>query len=107
MNKQIHTAEFRFYEELNDHLPPQRRKRSFSVEFEGEPAVGELIAALGVPPAEVDLLLVDGESTDFDHRLAGGERISVYPIFERIDIAPLARLPGRPLIRRCDSGSSR
>lgn len=93
------TAEFRCYEELNDHLPPARRKRSFTVEFEGEPEVGEIIAALGIPSAEVDLLLIDGESADFARRLAGGERVAVFPIFERFDISPLTRLPGRPLCK--------
>ncbi len=95
----IRSAEFRFYEELNDHLPPHRRKRPFSVAFEGEAKVGDLIAALGVPPAAVDLLLVDGESTGFERRLSGGERVTVYPIFERFDITPLVRLSGRPLCR--------
>jgi hypothetical protein len=100
MPSPVRTAEFRFYEELNDHLPPHRRKRPFTVEFEGEPTVGELIAALGVPAAEVDLILVDGESADFEHRLTGGERVAVYPIFERFDITPTVRLPGRPLCRK-------
>jgi uncharacterized protein len=91
------TAEFRFYEELNDHLPLHLRKRSFTVEFSGRPAVGELCATLGVPTAEVDLLLIDGRSTRFEQRLNGGERVAVYPVFERFDITPLVRLPGRPL----------
>lgn len=90
-------VEFRFYEELNDHLPPGLRKRSFSVELTGTPKVGEVIAAFGVPLDEVDLLLVDGISRDFEHRLQGGERVAVYPIFERFDISPLVRLAGRPL----------
>lgn len=91
------SAEFRFYEELNDHLPPHRCKHAFTVEFQGRPAVGDLVAAFGVPLAEVDLLLVDGESCDFGRRLRGGERVAVYPVFERFDITPLVRLPGRPL----------
>jgi uncharacterized protein len=65
MKPPVHVAEFRFHEELNDHLPPNRRKRSFTVEIEGEPAVGELIAVLCVPTTEVDLLLVKGESSKF------------------------------------------
>jgi len=96
----LRTAEFRFYEELNDHLPPHRQKRPFTVEFAGEPTVGEMIASLGVPIVEVDLLLIDGESSDFEHRLTGGERGAVYPIFERFDITPATRLPDRPLCRR-------
>ena len=104
MTSPLRTAEFRFYEELNDHLPPHRRKRPFTVEFEGEPTVGELIAALGVPAAEVDLLLVDGDSADFERRLTGGERVAVYPVFERFDITPAVRLPGRPLCRTLRHG---
>jgi hypothetical protein len=97
MPEEGHLAEFRFYEELNDHLPPSRRKRTFTVAFGGRPEVGDLIAALGVPLAEVDLLLVDGESCGFERRLGGGERVAVYPVFERFDISSLTRLPGRPL----------
>jgi len=93
------TVEFRFYEELNDHLPSHRRKRTFPVEIAGEPTVGELIVDLGVPSDEVDLLLVDGESTGFGRRLHGGERVAVYPVFERFDITSATRLPGRPLCR--------
>ncbi|MBN2429760.1 MAG: hypothetical protein JXK94_15605 [Deltaproteobacteria bacterium] len=97
MTSANHTIECRFYEELNDHLPPHRRKHSFTVDFKGEPAAGELIAALGVPLDEVDLLLVNGESTVFERRLKGGERVAVYPLFEQFDITPIVRLPGRPL----------
>jgi hypothetical protein len=92
-----HTVEVRFYEELNDHLPPERRKRSFRVELTGRPSVGEVIASLGVPLGQVDLLLVDGVSCDFERRLQGGERVAVYPVFERFDISSLVRLAGRPL----------
>ncbi len=96
----IRTVELRFYEELNDHLPPERRKRTFAVELAAAISAGELISALGVPLAEVDLLLVDGESCGFERRLAGGERLAVYPVFERFDITPLTRLPDRPLCRK-------
>jgi uncharacterized protein with PIN domain len=42
-------------------------------------------------------VLVDGRSVDFTHRLRGGERVAVYPAFERLDISPLLRLRPRPL----------
>lgn len=90
-------CEFRFYEELNDFLAPPRRKRSFFYRFDGRPAVKDAIEALGVPHTEVDLVLIDGESVPFAHRLRGGERVAVYPVFERLDIAPLTRLRPRPL----------
>ena len=55
-------AVLRFYEELNDYLPPERRKRDFVHAFDGTPAVKDVIEALGVPHTEVDLILVDGRS---------------------------------------------
>jgi len=93
------TAEFRFYEELNDHLPASRRKRSFIHTFDGTPAVKDVIEALGVPHTEIDLILVNGRSVRFSQRLRGGERVAVYPMFERFDIQPLYRLRPRPLRR--------
>jgi sulfur carrier protein ThiS len=92
-------AEFRFYEELNDHLPPGRRKRSFVHQFGGRTPVAELIRALGVPLPEVELILVNGDSVAGDHLISDGDRISVYPVFEAFDIAPLVRLRPGPLRR--------
>ena len=92
-------AEFRFYEELNDYLPATRRKRSFVHSFDGTPAVKDVIEGLGVPHTEVDLILVDGRSARFLNRLRGGERVAVYPMFERLDIRPLYRLRPKPLRR--------
>jgi uncharacterized protein with PIN domain len=89
-------AEFRFYAELNDFLAPALRKRAFVYAFNGTPSVKDAIEAIGVPHTEVDLILVDGESVDFARRLAGGERVAVYPIFERLDISPVARLRAQP-----------
>jgi uncharacterized protein len=90
-------AEFRFYEELNDFLAPALRKHAFTYAFNGTPSIKDAIEAIGVPHAEVDLVLVDGESVDFSRRLAGGERVAVYPVFERLDISPVTRLRARPL----------
>ncbi len=71
----------------------------FRAGFKGAPAVRDTIQALGVPHSAVDLILVNGESVGFDHRLHGGERVAVYPEFERLDVAPLQRPRPRPLRR--------
>jgi len=95
----LRSAEFRFYEELNDFLPAECQKVSFVQTFHGTPAVRDVIQAIGVPHSEVDLLLVDGRSVGFEHRLRGGERVAVYPVFERLDIRPLLHLRPQPLRR--------
>jgi len=92
-----HTATFRFYAELNDFLPAARRQRDFAHAFAGTPSVKDTVEALGVPHVEVDLVVVDGRSVGFDHRLRGGERVAVYPVFEGIDIAPALHLRPAPL----------
>ncbi len=92
-------AELRFYEELNDHLPPRLRKRAVPFPVGGRPTVGEAVAAWGVPPGEVDLVVVNGEPVGFGHRLGPGDRVAVYPVFESLDISPVARLRPRPLRR--------
>ena len=90
-------VELRFYEELNDFLPRERRKQSFRHRFRGTRSVKDLVESLGVPHTEIDVILVDGESVGFDHRIAGGERIAVYPAFERLDVSSLTRLRPAPL----------
>ena len=91
------SAEFLFYEELNDFLPGEQRKVSFRHTFCGTPSVKDTVQAIGIPHTAIDLILVDGRSVDFAHRLRGGERVAVYPVFERLDISPVIRLRPKPL----------
>jgi len=91
------TASFRFYEELNDFLPPSKRKKAFDYHFNRNPAIKDPIEALGVPHTEVDLIIVNGKSVGFDHKLKNADWVSVYPVFESIDISPIVKLRETPL----------
>jgi uncharacterized protein with PIN domain len=90
-------AELRFYEELNDFLAPELRKRAFRMPIDRGRSVKDAIESVGVLHTEVDLVLVDGASVAFEHVLRGGERVAVYPAFERLDIAPVVHLRPSPL----------
>jgi uncharacterized protein with PIN domain len=90
-------ARFRFYEELNEFLPADRRKREFESRFARAATVKNAIEALGVPHTEVELILVNGESVDFGYRMREGDRVSVYPVFEALDVRPLLRVRPAPL----------
>lgn len=90
-------ATFRFYAELNDFLPPAHRQRDVPYTFFVAPSVKDVVEAFGVPHTEVDVVLVNGAPVGFDRRLADGDRVSVYPVFERLDVSDVTRLRPRPL----------
>jgi uncharacterized protein with PIN domain len=90
-------AVFRFYEELNDFLAPARRKQDVELRCAEAATVKNAIESVGVPHTEVELILANGESVDWSYRVQDGDRVSVYPMFERFDVSPLLRLRPAPL----------
>ena len=90
-------VQLRFYEELNDFLSPALRKVAFSHTFDRRASVKDMIESFGVPHTEVDIILVNGDSVDFSYIVQNGDHISVYPVFESLDISPLLRLRPAPL----------
>ncbi|MFA5973943.1 MAG: Mut7-C RNAse domain-containing protein [Lentimicrobiaceae bacterium] len=90
-------ATFRFYEELNDFLPSYKKKVAFLYSFFGTPSVKDVIEALGIPHVEVDLILVNSISVDFKYTLQNNDFVSVYPVFETLDISDVSHLRNQPL----------
>jgi uncharacterized protein with PIN domain/sulfur carrier protein ThiS len=90
-------VQLRFYEELNDFLAPGLRKVAFSHEFERRTSVKDMIESFGVPHTEIDVILANGNPVDFSYIVQDGDRISVYPVFESLDVTPLMRLHPAPL----------
>lgn len=94
------TVHLRFYAELRDCLPAARNGRGtggFDHTFSGQVSVKDMVESLGVPHTEVDLILANGDSVDFSYRVQDGDRISLYPRFESIDVGPILRVRPRPL----------
>ena len=87
----------RFYEELNGFLPLSRRKEPFDVDVSPGSTTKALIENLGVPHPCVDLVLVNGESVDFSRKLSAGDRVSVFPVFESLDLTGVSRVRAVPL----------
>ncbi|MTI63910.1 Mut7-C RNAse domain-containing protein [Methylophaga sp.] len=87
----------RFYEELNDFLPPQKKQQPFSHPIDRKASIKDVIESLGVPHTEVELILVNGHSVDFQYQVQDRDEISVYPVFESFNISPLLRLRDKPL----------
>lgn len=91
------TVFFRFYAELNQLLPDRNRFSVQIVHFMGQQSVKHLIESQGVPHTEVDLILANGRSVGFDHIPNDGELISVYPLFQSLNICTLTELRPVPL----------
>ena len=86
----------RFYGELTDLAD----EVDADVPFGGPRSVKDLVEALGVPHPEVGLIVVDGSTVGFDHRLTGGERIAVYPPFHDIDVTGAVTVWPQPIAPR-------
>ena len=91
-------ATFRFHAELNDFLPPERRRREFGVSCARSATTKHMIEALGVPHTEVGLILVNGESAGFDRQLQDGDSVAVHPrgAATGVNLRLRRSLPGEP-----------
>ncbi|MDP4291607.1 MAG: Mut7-C RNAse domain-containing protein [Bacteroidota bacterium] len=88
---------FRFYEELNNYLPDEKRKVWFEYAFPGSISMEEALHQLKIPVDEVDLILVNQQSRGFEYLLQEGDRVSVYPVFESFDISGVSKVREKPL----------
>jgi hypothetical protein len=96
MAAEIHV---RVYEELNDFLPPDKLKRRFAWSLHGAITVKKLLEELGLPRVQVDLVLVNGRSVGLSRTLKPDDFVSIYPVFESLDLGTLVRLRKLPLRR--------
>lgn len=91
------TIQLRFYEELNDFLPLEKRKKRILHTIVQKTTIKDIIESLGVPHTEVELILVNGKSVDFTYLVQDQDDISVYPVFETFDISELLQVRSKPL----------
>jgi len=85
-------VQFRVYAELNDFLRSDRRQVVFEYFYHGPVTIKEAIENQGIPHSSVDLVLVNGEPVDFSYHLADNDFISVYPVFELMDISTISKI---------------
>lgn len=94
MSQRVH---LRVYAELNDFLRPAERYAVLPRPFRPHQTVKDIAEAAGIPHTEIDLVLVNGESVDFEYRPRAGDRITAYPMFETLDIGRSTRVRPHPL----------
>jgi uncharacterized protein with PIN domain/sulfur carrier protein ThiS len=90
-------VEIRFYAGLNDFLRNPQKKIRFRIELNRRTSVKDLIEALGVPHTEVEVIIANGKSVDFSYIVKDRDKLSVYPMFESVDVSPILKLRDQPL----------
>ena len=90
-------VQLRFYAELNDFLRDAQKQTRFRIELNRRTSVKDLIESLGVPHTEVEVILANGKSVDFSYIVKRQDDLSIYPMFESVDVTPILRLREEPL----------
>jgi len=92
----MNRAAFRFYGELNYFLPKKQRRKTITRDFDWRGSIKDMIESLNVPHPEIELIVVNDESVDFDYIVEDGDDVHVYPMNHDREIYPQIAL--RPSI---------
>jgi hypothetical protein len=95
--KVMDKAYFHFHSELTYFLPRKQKNAVIEHCFDWRASIKDMIESLGVPHAEVELMVVNGVSVDFSYIVQPGDQIEVYSRWDAVAIMPrLALRPPRP-----------
>ncbi|MDH5389380.1 MAG: Mut7-C ubiquitin/RNAse domain-containing protein [Gammaproteobacteria bacterium] len=91
-----------FHGEFDKLLPPDQRNVDFNHELKETRSVKDLIESIGVPHTEIDIIIVNDESVNFEYLVKPNDRIQLYPTSrqtkaELINISPLIHCQPEPL----------
>jgi hypothetical protein len=91
------TVHVRFFEELNQYLSIDQRKKWIDISTGEGTTLQNLLNTLKIPISEVELIIVNGHSQRLDYVLQSGDRLAVYPKFESFDIHEHVQFREHPL----------
>jgi uncharacterized protein with PIN domain len=95
----MHQAYFQFYDELNFFLSRRNKHVTITHAFDWRGSIKDMIESLGVPHAEIELIVVNGESVNFDYIVLPDDHIQVYPRYDSTTLTHKMRLRA-PLLCR-------
>jgi uncharacterized protein len=82
------TAYFRFDEALTFFLPRAKKHTTIEHPFDWRGSVKDMIESLGVPHPEIELLVANGVSVDFDYIVQSDDHIDVYSDADAVNVSP-------------------
>jgi uncharacterized protein with PIN domain len=93
-------ADFRFHGTLNFFLPRSKRDVLIEHPFEWRGSVKDMIESLGIPHPEIEYIVANGLSVDFDYIVQPDDHIDIYAWGDFVDlhetVALRPPLPGQP-----------
>lgn len=69
---------FRFHDELNYFLPPNRRNICFTYTFDGRVSIKDMLESLGLPHTEIEAITANGRPVDLTYLVEDGAQIEVF-----------------------------
>lgn len=85
-------AYLHFHAALKDFISPVRQNLTIVRAVDRKASIKDVIESCNVPHTEIDLIIVNGISVDFDYIVQNSDKIHVYP-----DCSTAVHEPGRPL----------
>lgn len=86
------TIHLRFYEELNEFIPEEKRKIRFSHTIPFRTSVKDLIESFNIPHTQVNMIIVNDEQRNFSYLVHDNDRISVYPFFHTFNVSSISKI---------------
>ena len=74
------TATFTIYDDLNFFLSRQQKNKPITHSWDWKASIKDMVESFGIPHPEIDLIIVNEASVDFDYIMQDGDDVYVYPV---------------------------
>lgn len=85
-------AKFSFHGALNFFLSRRQKNTTITHQFEWRSSIKDMIESIAPPHTEIELLIVNDKSVNWDYIVQDGDIVHAYPDFEAVDLAEKHRL---------------
>ena len=85
-------ATFTFHDALNFFLPRRQKNQTITQEFNWRGTIKDMIESIAPPHPEIELIIVNGKSVDWDTIVQDGDVVDVYPDFDAVELPDKVQL---------------
>jgi len=74
------TVEVRLYANLQKYFPNVKNSEAMPVTLEDNATLTDLIAKLGIPTKEINMIIVNGKHEKEGYLIKNGDRVGIFPL---------------------------